>query len=201
MDTQGQKTNTTAERSQYTQTFCQPQCEIFKDYTRYSELVYTLPSLDGLEQWAVEAIVANLDPGEDICQIVVSSQQPINDPSWASINGYADQQSHYEWVLVLTRENLVLLSSAHSIEETIVQKVPIANILSIIWERILLQSWVDWSWTDGGEVEHARINFNTVGERPIEETLGYIFRVEYFENEKIWPSVGGTEPKPIFLTR
>ena len=174
METQWQNPKTKDNRGQYSQTLCQPQCEIFKDYTRYSELIYTVASLDELEQGVLETIVANLDPGDEICQIVVSPHQQINDPSQAGLSGYMDQQESYEWVLVLTKKNLVLFDATYPNNLPMVRKAPIENLLSITWGRILLQSWMDWSWSAGSIVEHARINFSTSGEKPIEETIRYI---------------------------
>ena len=85
-----------------------------------------------------------------------------------------DLQGSYEWVLVLTRKNLVLFDATFPNNLPMVKKVPIKNLLSITWGRILLQSWVDWSWTAGSIVEHARIKFSSSGEKPIEETIRYI---------------------------
>lgn len=175
METQKQNLKTTAYHSQYTQKLCKPQCEIFKDYTRYSELIFTVASLDELEQGVLETIVANLDPGDEICQIVVSPRQQINDPTHIDLSGIMDQQGSYEWVLVLTKENLVLFDATYPNNLPMIRKAPIENLLSITWGRILLQSWVDWSWIAGSIVEHARINFSTSGEKPIEETIRYIY--------------------------
>lgn len=183
METQWQNPKTKDNHGQYPQTLCQPQCEVFKDYTRYSELVYTVASLDELEQGVLETIVANLDPGDEICQIVVSPHQQINDPSQAGL-GYMELLGSYEWVLVLTKKILVLCDATYPDNLPMVRKASIENLLSITWGRILLQSWVDWSWTDGSIVEHARINFNTSGEKPIKETLGYIYGSNIMDVEK-----------------
>jgi len=176
METQSQNLRTIADHSQYTQKVCQPQCEIFKNHPRYSELIYTVASLGELDQMVRDTVVKYLDRREDICQIVVSPRRSTNDPSGVSVAGNASQQWNYDWVLVLTRENLVLFDSAHPYDRPMVRKAPIENLLSIEWASILLQSWVDWSWVDGQKVEHARINFNTSGAKPIEETLGFIHK-------------------------
>lgn len=186
METQWQNPKTKDNRGQYPQTLCQPQCEIFKDYTRYSELIYTVASLDELEQGVLETIVANLDPGDEICQIVVSPHQQINDPSQTGLAGYMDLQGSYEWVLVLTKKNLVLFDVTYLDNLPMVRKAPIENLLSITRGRILLQSWVDWSWTDGSIVEHARINFSTSGEKPIKETIRYIHGADFPDAGEIY---------------
>ena len=59
--------------------------------------------------------------------------------------------------------------------QPIIRKAPMEKLLSITWGKILLQSWLAWSWIDGIVIEHARNDFATIGENPIEETLGYIF--------------------------
>ena len=178
METQSQNLRTTADHNQYTQKVCQPRCEIFKEYAKDNERIYTVASLDEIDQRVREVIVKYLDPRDDICQIVISSHQSISDPSMASTAGYAVQQWKYDWVLVLTRDNLILFDSTDPDNQPIVRKTPIENILSITWGNILLQSWVDWSWVDGRKVEHGRINFQSNGESPILETLGYIHEAD-----------------------
>lgn len=173
METQSQNLSTTADHSQYTKTVCEPRCEIFKDYTKDDELIFTVTSLDEIDQKVREGIVKYLDPREDICQIAVSLRQPISELSVPGVIGNAGQLLNYDWVLVLTRENLVLFDSTDAHNHPMVWKAPIENILSILWGRILMQSWVEWSWLNGGKVEHARINFHTNDEKPIKEMLGY----------------------------
>ena len=178
METQSQNLSTTADHSQYTKTVCQPRCEIFKDYTKDEIILYTVASLDEIDQKERDEVVKYLDPGDDICEIIVSPGQSISDPDVTNNAGDTVRNWKDDWVLILTKENLVLFDSAQHNAQPIVQKTPIEKILSIMWGKILLQSWVDWSWADERKVEHARINFQSSGEKPIIETLGYIQGVD-----------------------
>ena len=161
METKLQDLKKTVDINQYTKKVCQPRCEIFKDYTKDDIILYTVASLDEIDQKVREVIVKILDSQDDICQMFVSLRQPISDLSVPSVVGNAGQLLNYDWVLVLTRDNLVLFDSTDAHNHPMVWKAPIENILSIVWGRILMQSWVDWSWVGGHKVEHARINFHT----------------------------------------
>ncbi len=106
-------------------------------------------SLNEIDQKVREVIVKILDSHDVICQIVVSLRQPISDLSVPSVAGNAGQLLDYEWVLVLTRDNLVLFDSTDTHNHPMVWKAPIENIQSIVWVKILMQSWVEWSWLNG----------------------------------------------------
>ena len=174
METQSQYLNKAVDYSQYAVKVCQPRCEIFKEYTNDIGLIHTVASLDEINQKEGAEIVKFLDPKDDICEIIVSPGQLIGDPSVAYRADEAKQQWKDDWVLVLTKENLILIDLAQPNNRPIVRKTSIENIQSIMWGSILLHSWVDWSWVNERKVEHARLDFPSSGEKPIIETLGYI---------------------------
>ena len=174
METQSQNLYKAVDYSQYAVKICQLRCEIFKEHTNDIELIHTVASLDEIDQKEVAEIVKSLDPKDDICEIIVAQGQSIGDPSVPFRADDAKRQWNDDWVLVVTKENLVLLELKQPNGRSITRKASIENIQSIVWGKVLLHSWVDWSWVNEQKVEHARLDFQRSAEKPIIETLGYI---------------------------
>lgn len=180
----------------YAKKVCMPQCGLLKDYPGYSDLLYTVASLDNLESNVKEIIVNNLEPGEDICQIIASPIQGVLRDSRLKHPERIEQQTdmwNYDWVFVLQKEHMLLFDTVHTTDKPNIRKAPIKSLLSIEWGIVLLHSWVNWSWLDKNHIEHASFDFNGTGAPPIEELIAYLYQSNYSSGRKLRHQIIGMD--------
>lgn len=156
---------------------CRSECMLLLDHSSYNDLIYTVHSLNDLDPKVKDMIVDNLPPADDLCQIIVCPNQKMIDERQDGSES-KDQKLHqwnYDWVLVLTNENILLFDAEHSPNVPQVMKAPVKNLVMIEWGKILFRSWISWSWLDEDCIGHAQVAFSSTGEKPIVELLVFLF--------------------------
>ena len=135
----------------------------------FERFSYSVSKVDDLTPPVRLALLAQLVPGEAICQIIFAPRQDrpfgrrgVGD--WLGAR-YTGRQTP-SWVLVLTEDRLLVATLADATSPPEVSSTPLSDLLWLELGTILLYSWTSWSCAGGtGRPRHERVYFNTVGDR------------------------------------
>jgi hypothetical protein len=150
-------------------------------------------SLDDLPPPVKTALAAELRPGETVRQIISAPRQHLlaEAAGWRHRLGIVLPWDWTpDWVLVVTGQRLLVAASASAAEAPTISAAPITDLLSCELGTVLLFSWFEWTWADGGRPARQRIYFNTVSDRLFWDVLTFLRR-SLIADADLPPPAGG----------
>ncbi len=126
---------------------------------------YPVTSIEDLAPPVQAALKAGLLPDETVRQMIFAPRQSHlarRRDIWARLGALLSEQRTPDWVLVLTDDRLLLATIVDPERPPQVSATRLADLLWLELGTILLYSWFEWSWDDGGQIGHQKVYFNTV---------------------------------------
>ncbi len=137
------------------------------DRPRLARFARAVKSFDELDPAVGTVLAERIEPGESIRQIIAAPKQAVlrvRREKASRLQAFLPWELTPDWVLVLTQDR-VLVATLCPGSTPVVTATPIADILSFELGKILLQAWVEWTYTTQKRAERVRIYFNSVGEQ------------------------------------
>jgi hypothetical protein len=143
-----------------------------------NQFAYRVDSLADLDPQVGTALAEHLESGDPIHQIIVAPQQWVlseDRHGWRPFLRYQRKLSP-NWVLVVTRRQLLLATSGAPGSPALISATPLASLLALEAGAVLLFSWFDWTWANQGRLEHSRVYYNLVSDWIFIELRQYLSR-------------------------
>jgi hypothetical protein len=136
------------------------------DRPRLARFARAVKSFDELDPAVGTALAERIEPGESVRQVIAAPKQavlPVRREKWSRLPAFLPWELTPDWVLVLTQDR-VLVATIRPGGTPVVTATPIADILSFELGKILLQAWVEWTYSTQNRADRIRIYFNAVSE-------------------------------------
>jgi len=136
------------------------------DRPRLARFARAVKSFDELDPAIGTALAERIEPGESVRQVIAAPKQavlPVRREKQSQLPAFLPWELTPDWVLVLTQDR-VLVATIRAGSTPVVTATAIADILSFEMGKILLQAWVEWTYSTQNRADRIRIYFNAVSE-------------------------------------